>query len=443
MKFCENCGAQLADEDVFCFNCGSRQAEVQQQQPLQQQVPVQGTVPVQQPVYAQGTNSMQQPVKNKLNKKIIIPVAIVIVAVIAIFAISTQIKKRVNLNQYISVEYSGYNTVGRARYKIDKEGLAKAILKAQGKKNSQILTDSSASDTVYSTVRECLEISLDKSDNLSNGDTVKLKIKCNDYANSLLGIKLIYKDKDYKVENLDEARKVNVFDDISVSFSGTSPNAKATIENNSSDSYLSGLNFKLSKSSGIKTGDKITVTVSYNEEDALSNGYILTETSKEYTCDKLDAYISKVDELSSGQQEELKKAAKDKIEAYCAKSNISPANLNYAGAYTLVSKSYNYYGNSNQVYVIYSVDITAKKGYSGTDTVTQSVYMAVNINNVLLKSNGSFSYNSSMSLSGRTVIGNTSVSCYANGEELYRSLITKQKDTYTYSVSGGIKQFGE
>ena len=180
MKFCENCGAQLADEDVFCFNCGSRQAEVQQQQPLQQSVPAQGTVPVQQPVYAQGTNPMQQPVKNKLNKKIIIPVAIVIVAVIAIFAISTQIKKRVNLNQYISVEYSGYNTVGRARYKIDKEGLAKAILKAQGKKNSQILTDSSASDTVYSTVRECLEISLDKSDKLSNGDTVKLKIKCND-----------------------------------------------------------------------------------------------------------------------------------------------------------------------------------------------------------------------------------------------------------------------
>ena len=48
-----------------------------------------------------------------------------------------------------------------------------------------------------------------------------------------------------------------------------------------------------------------------------------------------------------------------------------------------------------------------------------------------------------MSLSGRTTIGNTSVSCYAKGEELYRSLITKQKDTYTYSVSGGIKQFGE
>lgn len=89
------------------------------------------------------------------------------------------------------------------------------------------------------------------------------------------------------------------------------------------------------------------------------------------------------------------------------------------------------------------MDITAKKNYSGTETVTQSVYMAVNIGNVLLKSNGSISYNSSMSLSGRTTIGNTSVSCYANGEELYRSLITKQKDTYTYSVSGGIKQFGE
>ena len=112
MKYCENCGAQLADEDVFCFNCGVRQVEVQQQQqPLQRTVPVQSTTPV------------QQPVKRKINKKIMIPLAIVIVAVIAIIAVLSQIKKRVNLNQYISVEYTGYDTVGRAYYKIDREGL--------------------------------------------------------------------------------------------------------------------------------------------------------------------------------------------------------------------------------------------------------------------------------------------------------------------------------
>ena len=431
MKYCENCGAQLADEDVFCFNCGVRQVEVQQQQPLQQTIPVQSTMPV------------QQPVKRIINKKIMIPLAIVIVAIIAIIAVSTQIKKRVNLNQYISVEYAGYNTVGKAYYKIDREGLAKAVLKAQGKKDSQILTDDSTLDTVYGTLRDYMDVSIDNDNNLSNGDTVTLKIECNEYANSMLGVKLIYKDKEYKVENLNEARHVNVFDNISVSFSGTSPNAKATVKNDATDSYLSGLKLKLSKSSGIKTGDKVTVTVSYSEKEALSNGYILTETSKEYTCDKLNAYISNVDELSSAQQEELKKAAKDKIEAYCAQNNISQANLNYAGTYTLVPKNSSYYGNSNQIYEIYNVDITAKKNYSGTETVTQSVYMAVNIGNVLLKSNGSISYNSSMSLSGRTTIGNTSVSCYANGEELYRSLITKQKDTYTYSVSGGIKQFGE
>lgn len=59
MKYCENCGAQLADEDVFCFNCGVRQVEVQQQQqPLQRTVPVQSTTPV------------QQPVKRKINKKL-------------------------------------------------------------------------------------------------------------------------------------------------------------------------------------------------------------------------------------------------------------------------------------------------------------------------------------------------------------------------------------
>ena len=427
MKYCENCGAQLADEDMFCFNCGIRQGQMNMtgQQPIQQTV------------------QMQQPVKRKLNKKILIPLIVIVVAAIAVFTIYSQMKKRVNLNQYITVKYSGYNTAGRAYYDIDREGLVKAVLKAQGKKDSQILTDSSATANIYNTLNYCIDISIDNSNNLSNGDTVTLKIECNEYANSLLSVKFVYKDKEYKVENLEEARQVNVFDNVSVSFSGTSPNAKATVKNNATDSYLSSLQFKLSKSSDIKTGDKITVTVSYSEKEALSYGYILTETSKEYTCDKLDAYISSVDELSSDQQEQLKKTAKDKIEAYCAQNNISQANLNYEGAYTLVSKSNSYYGNSNQVYEIYSVDITAKKGYSGTETVTESVYMAVCINSVLLKSDGSFSYSSSTSLSGRTTIGNTSVSCYANGEELYRSLITKQKDSYTYTVSGGIKQFGE
>ena len=37
------------------------------------------------------------------------------------------------------------------------------------------------------------------------------------------------------------------------------------------------------------------------------------------------------------------------------------ANLNYAGTYTLVPKNSSYYGNSNQIYEIYNVDITAKK----------------------------------------------------------------------------------
>lgn len=30
MKYCENCGAQLADEDVFCFNCGTKKIDLDQ-----------------------------------------------------------------------------------------------------------------------------------------------------------------------------------------------------------------------------------------------------------------------------------------------------------------------------------------------------------------------------------------------------------------------------
>ena len=239
MKFCENCGAQLEDEDTFCTNCGTKQTNIEEtgQQPTLQQ-----TAPSEQ--------KAKPSVKRKLNKKAVIPLVLAVAAIVVAVTVYFQMKKRVDVNQYISVEYSGY--------KIDRDGLVKAVLKAQGKNSSQILSDDSAQETVYDTLRECMDITLSNSGNLSNGDTVTVKIECNEYINSLLGVKLIYKEKEYKVEGLEEASQVNVFDSVRVTFSGTSPNATATVNNDSDDSYLSGLKFKLSKSSGIKTGDKIT-----------------------------------------------------------------------------------------------------------------------------------------------------------------------------------------
>lgn len=442
MKYCENCGTQLEDTDMFCGNCGTQQSQVSASQNdagVQQQMQN-----VQQQSYKQTELQTAPNLGRKFNKKILIPVIVVAVIAVVAVVIYTQMKKRVDINNYITVEYGGYNTVGTAKYKIDTDGLTQAILKAKGKSSSQYTLDSiSGNYNAYEMLREYLKVSLDKREDLANGDTVVLKIECNSLADSALGVKFIYKDKEYKVEGLKEAEQVDIFSDVSVTFSGISPNAKVSVSNNSGDSYLSGLSLKASKTSGIAVGDKITVTVTVDEKEALSKGYVITQQSKEYTCEKLDQYVTSVDSLSAEQLENLKKLAQDKIEAYFAQNNLSGKVNGYIGAYTLVQKNSSSF-SSNKVYIIYTADITANTSYSGTDTVTQTVYIPVNVNNVLLKAEGKVTHDSSLYLSGSTKVGYwTYVQGYASGEDMYKDLITAQKDRYTYTVSGEVKQFGE
>jgi hypothetical protein len=130
------------------------------------------------------------------------------------------------------------------------------------------------------------------------------------------------------------------------------------------------------------------------------------------------------------------------LEAYFAQNNISAANLKYAGAYTLISKSSS--SSSNRVYAVFTADITAQKSYSNKDeTETKTVYVPVLMSGVLLKTDGSLNYDSTPSVVGvSTTVGYTYVKGYATGEEMYKAIITAQKDKYTYTVTGDIQSFG-
>lgn len=423
MKYCENCGAKLNDDDIFCENCGAKQPEIS--------MPVQENQPRQQNI---GNNNALK--KKKISIKIIIPVAVICVAAIAAFIIYSQMRKRVNINDYISVEFNGYNTAGESHIKIDREGLNKAILKAQGKKDSEIISSDSSA---YEALRDCLEVSLSQRRELSNGDKVELKLEYDEKANDLLGIKLVYSNKEYTVEGLQEAKKIDAFEDIAVTFSGVSPNGKASVKNNSDDSYIKNLKYELSKTSGIKIGDKVTVKVNVDTQEALKQGYIIEETTKEYTCEKLDTYISKLEDLQEAQIEKLKKEAQDKMESYGAQKNAMISSMRYLGAYTLVSKGKNDNGY-NRLYLLYLCDITYKKSSSSQEQITENGYIPILIPGVMLKADGSVQYDSCQSVTGNTYIG--SVSCYKSGTDMYSSLITKKKDIYTYTVSGGVSEFG-
>ncbi len=420
----------------------------------------------QQPVKMQGQDERKvnpagaQTFINKLGKNKIIGIAAaaVVVLVVAV-AMILNMKKKVNINDYITVKFTGYDTVGQAKCELDEDALVMAILKAQGKKvtESDLNSLSSLSSAFQVMVKvendAYLNYQLSQTSDLSNGDKVTLKITCSKELEKSLGINLVSKDKEYTVSDLDAATQIDPFDYLNVTFSGTSPNASVSLKNtaDSSDSFLKNLYFSADKSSGISAGDTITVKVSANKEDALKKGYILTETSKEYTCDKVDEYVTDITDIPEDKMTALKKDATDKIESAFAeidsKNGVTCGELTFEGTYVLNPKTTSYYSNDNTVYVVFSANVSAT---GSGDVFSQSfaetkVYFPVCMQRVLLKADGTVSHDSYLTIKGSTDLsyGWSNLFGYTDGAKMYKEIITTVKDRYTYQVDGNITEFGK
>jgi len=443
MKFCENCGAQLQDNDQFCEKCGQTVSDFaqlgnEQFDSMQQQN--------MQPENLQQENMQfnKKPVQTHKKGLIAVIIGVVLLACgIAVFMIYQNIKRQVNVNDYITINYEGFSGVGTAECSFDYKRLYQDIIKAGGKNKFSNLSAQVDSDADLSVLAENISIQLDKKTNLSNGDKIKITIECNEMLKDFYQVKFRYEDAEYTVENLEEAKEIDLFANISVSFNGTNGSATVSVENNAADSYIKALTFRASKTSKISVGDEITVSCKVDTEEALKSGYIIKETSKNYKCEKLDSYIADLADIPSTALENIKKDVQDVIESYIAQNDyLTAEDYSYVGAYTLIPKSSSYSLN-NLTYVIFSAKVTSSKKTSEQEN-TKTVYFPVSVRNILQKVDGSTSYEKgNIRITGSCKVGSSYVTGYTDGSAMYKELITAQKDRYTYKVSGDAAQFGE
>lgn len=141
-----------------------------------------------------------------------------------------------------------------------------------------------------------LSYSLSPESGLSNGDEVKLVISA-PYGKDLEEYCRSYgcipgaTEKTYVVSGLEEAEEFDPFEDIEVTFSGYSSIGKANIE--VLETALSGLNYTVEPSTGLRNGDEVKVTVSARwgedvKDYCISQAYIPTATEKTYTVSGLE-----------------------------------------------------------------------------------------------------------------------------------------------------------
>lgn len=450
MKFCPYCGKQLDDNAKFCAGCG-KQLDGES---LNTASNGNSNAAATQNTNVQSANSqtgVQTSDKKKSNFNTLIGVAAVaVIAIVVAVVFLLNHKKTIDLNDYVKVEFNGYDTLGTATVRFDTERFEEDLSKKAKGINKKDYSDDdwfSPEEKLYLIAGEAYSYKLDNTSDLTNGDEVTVQWKCDDEAMQRnYKIKFSCKDKKFKVEGLDKAKEVDPFADVVLEFEGISPTATARVVNNSKDKIISDIYFRIENNNNVANGSKVKVTIDNDSDYYLRNyGYIFTQTSKEYTCEGIDEYVSAMADISDDCLAAMKKEAQDKVQAYLASVADSHNNngITYAGMYFATAKDKDTWGNRNIATIIYTTTLESvnEDGYE-----PQVIYFPVEFKNLLKSSDGTVSCdlnacNIEGYFNGFTTTGWGWYSCsgYGDKDKMYNELVTARIGDYNVEVSDEAK----
>lgn len=349
---CPNCKNEIPEDSLFCPECGAKSGK-------------KGEIP-------------KEPGKSKGKRNLGIIIG-GLLGICLIFAIAhTLIKPEINLNEYLTVSFNGYDTAGSATAKFDTERFQEEY---RGKLRSSFVSD-------------YLDWSLDPIKNLSNGDLVQLSWDCEDEdVLSRYGYKLKHEDASYTVEGLKEITTFDPFEGVDVIFDGISENGTAEITGNPSEAAAQDLEYELDKTSALKEGDTVTLSVTRYGSDpskyCIENyGMKPATLAKTYTVSGLSQYVQSLAEISSDGLADMKAQAQDVFNAYVAEDWSDTETLvdfTYVGNYLLTQKGETSYSPNNECYLVYKV--TIQHNYGGYST-TDEIYWFLAFEDLLVKPDG-------------------------------------------------------
>lgn len=389
---CPKCNTENTENAKFCMKCGA---------------PIAGEQPNDSPYDGNPPLKQSAPLnKNKVKIAGIIVVCLVILLV-GIISITNR-KHTIDLSDYISVGYGGYEGYGMAYLEWDNKKYVQAFSKALGadaddfykavESNDvaaleKLLDDDIDAEKLLKMIYEIYESpEIDKSLELKNGDTVTVSIKFDNEDAAEFGMKFKGAKKEFQVSGLGDVRAVNPFDYLEVSYEGISPSGRILLKKKDSEEMvMEAINFETEQMNNLKVGDKVTVTAkTWADDQQLMTRYgcTLSETSKEFTVEGIAEYISDAAELENDELfAQLKSQTEDAINAYFAEeqASISQSDLKYEGYYFLNAKEVNYY-EYNKIDIVYSATITSKDKYNKFNPT--KVYFPFEFKNIIKGTDG-------------------------------------------------------
>lgn len=144
--------------------------------------------------------------------------------------------------------------------------------------------------------------------------------------------------------------KIDPFEGYSLTFDGTAPNVNA--RSTGGKSFVS---YSLSKSSGLKNGDKIVVTAKVYP--GYESQYSLKKTEKEFTVEGQVSYALKLDDIPEEMKQKMLEQGEDSIRAYGATwlEGNSIDKIEPVGYYLLTQKDGANRYMFNRIYCVYKI----------------------------------------------------------------------------------------
>lgn len=404
----------------------------------------------------QGMPSRSNKSSNNKVIGIIVGLVIAVVAIAALLAYFFLFGKKtetINLIDYCEVKFSGYDTEGVAKFNFDYDKFELDVLKDEGLNPDEIdsldaLFEQVEEYKVVYDLKDTFEFNLDKKSGLKNGDIVHIEFKIDEEAAKELGYNLVGESKEFKVKGLTSVKEIDPFENLTVEFKGISPKVTVEVKSESKDKFIKNLYFECDKRSGIKKGDKITVTVDCSENYALSAGYRLTQKSKTFECTDVDYYASQIADLPDEKLNKLTEQSLNILNAYFAQnsSHIKASEFTFEGFYLLNAKEGTFAWNgTNRVFTLYSAEVSSlDQSFEPT-----KVYFPLEFSNIVVKKDGTIEVGrlatNEYDIVGRTdlIFSYYAVAGFTDVKKLFESVVTANIDQYDYTMTDGLKKIHE
>jgi len=214
--------------------------------------------------------------------------------------------RHVNLEYYVTFEYKGCNGYAEAVCNVERDKLYKDL--AANEKDMEKLQ-------MYRKFADSVKAQTTQAADIANGDKIYVTVEFDQEAAELAGLKVGNEKFTVRASGIGEGKKIDLYENVEVIFTGISPEAYVVVKNNWDEEYLESLEFSADKNSKIVVGDRIKIRCSATEQDLARKGYVVKSCEAEYKADGLSSYVDSVDKVDK----ELLKSLDDEITAAIGK----------------------------------------------------------------------------------------------------------------------------